>query len=262
MQDGSGPAPAPSVSIGSAEGTDCGESVKIPVEPGPYYSRFSDPLPQEPADQLLCKDETARRLARAVTNVLPYGKRDLKPFGPDTPPENADALEIALLHTPPVALYGSYQLGEGFTCPEYPDHPITKRFSLLYQEGLDPTYAYYREDVEETLTRLFGERAWEHRDTIAYRYFPEEAIYVQLGDRAGAMTAQPQLLSYREEEQGYSCEVILLDGIFGTLDGIPVTEENILDLAAKTQRYLFTFTWNEERDLIFTGLAFLPADSN
>lgn len=206
-----------------------------------YSRRFSDPLPDDMIPQLICTDETAVRLALTIQQLLEMGTAQLPFFDNNNPLDTDAAAKIAIFNTAPIDLSGSeYTATDGFRWNDHPDHPITMRLAQLYKQGNSPTDVIYAEDVSVTLERLFGITDWTHHTVDWYYYFPEEGVYITYGEmvRRGKY---PQLLSWEETENGYSCEVILTDAWFGTVNDQEVTEENIEELAAEVPHYVFTF---------------------
>lgn len=202
---------------------------------------FSGRLPDTETPQLICKDETARRLALAVKPLLERGVHNLSFFDSDHPVDPDIALEIAVLNTKRTDFgEGSYSAEEGYRSEKYPDHPITKRLDQLWKDGESPTDVFYADDVAATLERLFGITNWTHQSVDWLLYFPEEGVYIMNGMWTGR-GYYPQLLSWEETENGYTCEVFLTDGFFGTVNDVVVTEENIQEVTAREAHYTFTF---------------------
>ena len=225
----------------SAPAGEAGDDGRIPLEDRVYIRSFSDPLPEENS-QLACKDDTARRLARAVDPLIWLTATAEPPyFDSDHPLDTDTAARIAFDNTRRIDFGGLSFTPEGFSSGGYPDHPITKRIARLWEEEhaiiCDVIYA---DDAAANLERLFGISGWEHRTVADYNYFPEEGIYVTYGDLLRGIQA-PQVLSWEETDNGYSCEVILIDDRFGTIGGVEVTEENIAQLAGTVPHYIYTF---------------------
>ena len=108
---------------------------------------------------------------------------------------------------------------------------------------------FYADDVSAALERLFGITEQPHQTVDYYHYFPEEGVYITYGEMIH-IWQYPQLLSYQETEDGYSCEVILTDERLGTIGDQEVTAENIERLAAEVPHYDFTFRIGENQAVV------------
>jgi hypothetical protein len=211
---------------------------------------FFDPIPSDTKPQLLCKDEVAIRLALMIRQLLPAGVNGLPFFENEASVDKTAAIKIAFANTPSVDLSGSsYTINEGFRWKKYPDHPITIRLAQLWKEGNSPTDVFYADDVSAALERLFGITDQPHQTVDYYHYFPEEGVYITYGDMIH-IWRYPQILSYQETEDGYSCEVILTDERLGTIGDQEVTAENIERLAAEVPHYYFTFRIGENKAVV------------
>lgn len=226
----SSPSSAPSAAAPNA---------RVPLEDWVYIASFADPPPED-IPQLVCKDDTAARLARAIQPLIGFGM--LPFFDSENPLDPDAAARIAFDNTRRISLAISYHRENGVHCDDYPDHPITKRLTQIWEEDGDlPCDVIYADDAAAALERLFGITDWEPHTVSYYNYFPEEGIYVTYGDLIRGKS-YPQLLSWEETETGYTCEIIIINPMFNTVGSdIEVNEENIAEIAALIPHYTFTF---------------------
>lgn len=224
-------------SVSPSSAAELGPDGRFPLEKWSYITSFSDPLPEDGTLQIVCKDDTAARLARAVKPLEWFVASVNAPSFDSDHPLDADlAARIAFDNTPRLDLS---LLGD------YPNHPVVKRIDQLREEEhviiCDVIYA---DDAAAALERLFGVTGWEHHTVDYYNYFPEEGVYITYGDLIRGW-GYPQLLSWEETENGYTCELILADtrteSRYGTVNGQELTEENIQEIAAREAHYSFTF---------------------
>lgn len=227
------PEPAPEPDLPPEPVFDENGEPRIPLESWVYIESFSDPLPAENS-QLACKDETARRLARAVTPLIWLASTAEPPYFDEEHPLDVDtAARIAFDNTRRIDFLA-------FSSEGYADHPIKKRIDQLREENAVICDVIYAEDAAANLERLFGVADWEHHTVEYYNYFPEEGVYITYADLIRGIHA-PQILSWEETGSGYSCEVVLIDGRFGTIGGVEATEENIVELAGTVPHSIYTF---------------------
>lgn len=236
-------APPPESSSPSSQSVAADPNARIPLEDDWIYIKsFSDPLSEE-TSQMVCKDDTAARLARAIQPLTwllstvdpPYFDSE-HPLDPDT------AARIAFDNTQRVALYLGYDEEHGAYSISYPDHAITKRLIQAWeQDGSIACDIIYADDAAAALERLFGITDWVHHTVDYYIYYPEEGVYVSYGELIPGNTYS-QLLSFEEAENSYICEVIGVDPRFNTVGhGIEINEENFQEIAALVPHYTFTF---------------------
>lgn len=223
-----------------------GAASRIPVENWSYISSFSDPLPQEyEHPQLICKDETAARLARAISPLNWFISTAEPPsFDASHPLDTELAARIAFDNTPRL---------DWVSFNNYPDHPIVKRIAQLREEEPVICDIIYADDAAAALKRLFGVTDWEHHTVEYYNYFPEEGVYITYAELIRGVV-YPLVISWQETANGYSCEVVKVSAHSNTIDGVEVTEENAAELAARVPHFVFTFDMTSGEPVV-TGFA-------
>lgn len=198
--------------------------------------------------QLVNEDDTAKKLARAVYNLLDAYGNGLGSY--------ADAQELslartttALFHTAPIDFTWEMNREGAFT-PSDPKHVLAALIKREIESGRLPVAAYYADEVKKTAAALFGEDArLTNQDIFPYYYYEKEGVYLLMEELQTGESAVPQILSYEKTQDGYTAEVVLVQSVGGKLqlNGEALEKGNFTEKAAQEPRLRYTFVESGER---------------
>lgn len=219
-----------------------------------YAMMDAEPLPLKGADtyaaldsydggtQLAKEDETAKKLAGAVANLLDAYGNGLGAYS------GGDELSMAktttaIWHTAPIDFSWEISREGDFACAK-PDHVLAVLVKRELDSGRTPVALYYADEVHKTAARLFGSAARiTDMDTPPYYYYEKEGVYILMEEPAAGGKPIPQILSYEKTDTGYRAEAVIVEEKDGKLElnGQPLTKENFAEQAAGTQHLRYTF---------------------
>lgn len=237
---------------------------RLPVIPQAPASECISLLPEQP----VCNDDTARILAYQITQYCGPDGVSIPEFSEGVPLDYSSALKTALYQTGAVLLPVEYSAeAGGYTCPAYPDHEL---YRLFLQQNA-PCEFYYRDDVIEKVSELFGDgffpASQEILTSFPFTYYADEKVFAKQTEEQTDDRSCPVILSWSEtgklirvsalmgKTQGAGCPI--------TMGGDVCTSENIDSLKAQNPLHSFTFEQQSDGRLILKGyqvVSFVPKD--
>lgn len=229
---------------------------------GNSYNPLRETKETMPMQVLYPHDDTAYMLANSVRNLFNYAGNNLRDFSAPLDEVVDDGIiSTVLFRTNPLQFNIEHDRAGGKITTEYPNHIISAAVQQFVRDGHSVGNIYDKRDVEDAIRYLFGEQVGSirHGDISPYYYLGSAGVYTCDVGFGGPWYRYPQIVSYKETDDGYICNVVVGSGLdhetppqlSGPTD---LTKENFAEMAKDEPEYCYIFTKADDGHLVLTSL--------